>query len=448
MSPAAERVELAEWQQRELVGVHLSVADRELSEQLRGGSDAQLVVDDLHWGVRITARSWVGVVRFDAFEVSIVPKLAGHTPGLVSLLEFAADLDALKRNASRRTLPTADLGLFDLLALLLAEACEGILRGGILTDYVEREEELPVVRGRLLGDRQVLQRFGRLDRLICRFDEHEQDVPENQLLALALKVSAARIRDAGLRRRVYMLRDLFHEVCSPEALDLPATRSSLTYQRLNEHYRDAHALAWLILDGLRINDVLAVGSTGSFAFLIDMNVLFERFVHRLVGGILRPMPMRLHYQRRDASIIMNVSTNRSYSRVIPDLLIETTSSPITRLTLDAKYKLYDEHKLDPSDVYQSFLYAHAYGSGRGSTPPAAVLIYPSSRSTIRTTHLRVKNFRGVPAAELFVVGISIPEALDEVRRKVPGPATRTLLETITRAIDESGEILHGATQAI
>ena len=78
------------------------------------------------------------------------------------------------------------------LALLLAEECRRVVRAGLLADYIEREEDLPILRGRLLLDRQVLRRFGRLDRLECRHDEHERDILENRILAAALRACGRR----------------------------------------------------------------------------------------------------------------------------------------------------------------------------------------------------------------------------------------------------------------
>ena len=175
--------QLGEWQSRVIEGETLTAADQQLKQNLEAGEEGRLLVDELRTGVRITARSWVGVVRFERFEVRVVPKLAGDNLGLVEMIEFATGLDALRRASSARTLNAEGAGLFDLLALLFAEAVEVILRGGILADYVEREDELLVLRGRLLADQQMLRRFGQIDRLVCRFDEHEQDIVENQLLA-------------------------------------------------------------------------------------------------------------------------------------------------------------------------------------------------------------------------------------------------------------------------
>lgn len=167
------------------------------------------------------------------------------------------------------------------MALLLAESCEKIVRGGVFADYVEREEELPVVRGRLLGDRQILRRFGQVDHIICHFDEHDQNVAENQLLAGALAACGRRVGHESVKRRIRRLQAIFEEVCRADFLDLRGGHHQMEYHRLNEHYRDAHCLAWLALDGLGIRDLLGAGETRCFAFLIDMNSLFERFVSRL-----------------------------------------------------------------------------------------------------------------------------------------------------------------------
>src|SRR5262245_36225350 len=285
MSRTSARVptfEVAEWQTVLLDGQTLSDSDQRLKQDLEAGDEGRLRIDELRTGVRITARAWVGVVRFEHFEVRVVPKLAGDNLGLVEMIEFATGLDALRRSSSTRTLQAEGAGLLDLIALLLAEASEAILRGGLLADYVEREDDLPVVRGRLLADHQVLRRFGRIDRLMCRFDEHEQDILENQLLAAALGQCSTRVSHEAVKRRVRRQLAIFQEVCRPDEMDLEAARREITYQRLNEYYRDAHRLAWLLLDGLGTKDLLARGEPRCFAFLIDMSRLFEMFVYRLV----------------------------------------------------------------------------------------------------------------------------------------------------------------------
>jgi len=55
------------------------------------------------------------------------------------------------------------------------------------------EEEIPVVRGRLLVQKQILKRFGRIDRLECRYDEYLTDTVENRILLAALAACAKKV---------------------------------------------------------------------------------------------------------------------------------------------------------------------------------------------------------------------------------------------------------------
>jgi 5-methylcytosine-specific restriction enzyme subunit McrC len=427
--------ELAEWQNLLIEGQILTAADQRLKQELEAGEDGRLQVDELRVGVRVTASSWIGVVRFERFEVRVVPKLAGDNLGLVEMIEFATGLDALRRSSSARTLHAEGAALLDLLALLLTEAIEVILRGGLLADYVEREDDLPVVRGRLLGDQQVLRRFGQVDRVVCRFDEHEQDIVENQLLAAALGRCSTRVTHESVRRRVRRLLAIFQEVCRVAELDLEAMRDRIIYHRLNEHYRNAHALAWLLLDGLGTRDLLSAGKTRCFAFLIDMNRLFEKFVFRVLDRLLSGTGLRVHYQRGNRSIILDALTNRPYARVVPDVLIQAGAAGTTAcVAVDAKYKLYDERKLGSGDVYQSFLYAYAYGGASSRIFPTAILVYPSSTRSIRSVRLRVQSVQTLAAAEIFALGLSIPDTLSEIKGEIRGPATRGIIEAIRHSL--------------
>src|SRR5690606_19593817 len=148
--------------------VSLTAADRELVKRIGEGGDRRLQIDELRTGIRIQTRSWIGVVRLESVEIRIAPKLAGDHLGLVRLLEVVSSLDRLQRLDGDPSIEAAGDNLLDLLSLLFAEATEKVLRRGILSGYQEYEEDLAVVRGRILGDRQILKRHGRLDRIICR----------------------------------------------------------------------------------------------------------------------------------------------------------------------------------------------------------------------------------------------------------------------------------------
>ena len=239
-----------------------------------------------------------------------------------------------------------------------------------------------MVRGRILGDRQVLERFGQLDRIICRFDELEHDVVENQLLTAALQVASPRVTAVGLQRRISRLRGVLEPICDTDQLDLAAARAIVTYNRLNAHYETAHQLGWLLFDALGIDDLFVSGEARSFSFLLSMNQLFERFVTRVVEQVLPVARYRVTSQIPFRSVVWNVSSQRPYTNIIPDVVVERRGESDRRVAIDAKYKLYDERGFDQSDIYQTFLYAFALGAtASGGVPTSLLLASPGTAAS-------------------------------------------------------------------
>jgi 5-methylcytosine-specific restriction enzyme subunit McrC len=422
---------LREWKSGFQPGVVLSQKDRLLAERLGGGGEGRLVVEELRDGVRVHSSSWIGVVRFEHFEVRVEPKLAGDSLRVVQMLEATAGIDALRRNPGVRQLLAEGTDLFDLFALLLTDECERIVKGGLLQGYLEEEDDLPIARGRILWDRQVLQRFGRVDRLACRFDELRQDVTDNRLLAVALGLCGQRARNEKVARKARGLEFLFREVCDPEAFS-EEHLAELVYNRLNEHYRDAHSLAKLVLKARGTDDLLATGDHRCFAFLLDMNTLFEHFMEVALRFALGGKGLQVRFQQRNPFVVWDVTRQRSYTTIIPDFVIEPHEGPASRLTVDAKYKDYDGRRLDTSDVYQSFLYAFAYSGRTGQ--PRSLVIHPSENPSGSHRRLQIRTGPSGNDALLDIIGVYVPSLLEELRARRRGPHAEALAARVVEAM--------------
>ena len=398
---------MGEWQTLLVPDTVLTTADLVLVEELRTSS-GRVDIDELRDGVRFKSTSWVGVLSFTHFTVRIIPKLAGAHTGLVQMLAYTTGLNALQRKRAARQLHTEqDPNLFDLIALLFSEACHTVIRRGLLQDYVEVEADLPVLRGRLRVSDQIRKRFGRIDRLDCRFDDHLTDIRENQLLSAALTVCRLRVSDPTIRNRILRQHTLFEAACSPAHHPIEALTQPFHYHRLNSHYADAHHLARLILSASGINDLLAIGKTRTFAFLLNMNQLFEAFVGKLLAQLVGDR-YKVQTQARLSSIIWNKTENRSYASVRPDVVL--TDPDGQRLAIDAKYKRYDNKKLSTADIYQTFLYAYAF---QGQTPKAWV-IYPSDSAQLSVVDLGIRTVDKLVGAQIQAIGLPIPQMLDEL----------------------------------
>jgi 5-methylcytosine-specific restriction enzyme subunit McrC len=409
-------VQLTEWETgRQAPVAELTESDRQLATTLRQADGGRLLIDERRDGVWLSATSWVGVVRFAAFEIRVIPKLAGGNVGVVRMLDYALGVGALRRYESARELETLGDSLLELIAWLLGRACDGLVRDGLLSDYVAREETLHVLRGRLRLKDQVGRRFLQVDPLEVAFDEFETDIGENQILAAALEATRGLVRNETVQRLVRRQHAIFLEACDPSKTDGLTLLDEMTYSRRNEHYRYPHLLARLLLRRLAVRDLFTPGGTTSFAFLIDMNELFEAFVTKLADEALGRLGMRVHAQRRDPSIILDDATGKRYGTIIPDLLIEARrGDDLVRLPVDAKYKLYDQRRIDEGDIYQTFFYAFAYAAKSGpGTLARALILYPRAGAGTDSS-LRVETYLGQPTARIQAFGVDIDAALNAI----------------------------------
>jgi 5-methylcytosine-specific restriction enzyme subunit McrC len=99
--------------------------------------------------------------------------------------------------------------------------------------------------------------------------------------------------------------------------------------------------------------------------------------------------------------------------------------------------LYDERRLSSGDVYQSFLYAYAYGNTCGQSLPTALVVYPSSGGASQAVRLRIRSAQSLAAAEILALGLSIPGVLAEVTAQTQGPATNALTQGIQQGLGDT-----------
>lgn len=428
-----QREELSEYQSKNIKAeAPPTAADGRLAALLRGEGEhepARLAVRWLANGsVDISTTSWVGVARFSQLEVHILPKLAGGELRVLRMLEYALGVRMLRRLPAEHTLTPKGRDLLDLVCLLLAEETQALLRDGLLRDYRETHDALPVLRGRLRHRAQYLRRFGQLDRLECDFDEYDSNTPDNQLLAAALDAARRHAKDRDIRFTAVRLGGLLLEACEPPTTDADWYEHTIRYTRRNAGYRPAHELAKLLLRELAFDDLFNSSGDGVTSFLINMNYVFERFVLRLVTeAFAESDTVQVSPHSRLKAVIRNDDTGHTHSTIDPDLVIEHEPTGV-RVPIDVKYKLYDSRKVAVGDIYQTFLYAFALGKGELHR---SGIIFPAS-STVTGPTLSVRQLEGPISAKIAVLGLDIPKTLDLLQ----GPDRPRLLATTRAAVEQ------------
>lgn len=320
-----------------------------------------------------TPGSVIGVVTLDDLQIIIQPKLP--IDNVLFLISYSLDPSAWWDTPS--PLSTTD-DLVEALVPPFLHHLRSALGQGLLRGYVPTDDALDVVRGRIRFGDQIAQRFGRVPPIEVSYDEFTEDIVENQVLAAATDhLLRLRLRNERLRDDLRVARREF--VGITRLLDL-RTIDDIQWSRLNSRYRPAVNLASVILRGLGLD--LKKGRSPGTAFLVDMNKVFESFVHIALQEALgldeRTFP-------RGCSRRPLYLDERDRVRLRPDLSWWHGQHCV--FVGDVKYKRTDSGDGKHPDLYQLLAYATASGLEEG------LLIYAAGESEPTTHEVRLAGKR-------------------------------------------------------
>ena len=244
---------------------------------------------------------------------------------------------------------------------------------GLNRDYVDREETLTLLRGRLAIGRQIAARPGRSYPAECRFQEYSEDTPTNQVVKAAhdLLLRTPGLNRALTSRLMHRSRQAFGDVTSVgfRRADVP----KVAFNRLNRHWESAVRLAQMVLRQQSLRDER--GEVVGSGFTVDMNRLFERFIEATVQEAVTHGALSLEPQAtRQLSAAATTSEGLVVPavRMRPDLLLLAGQQPVA--VGDAKYKeLRRVGDWEHPDLYQLLAYCVRFGLDRG------LLIYAGKR---------------------------------------------------------------------
>jgi 5-methylcytosine-specific restriction enzyme subunit McrC len=364
----------------------------------------------------IQAAQHVGVVRLGHRTVQILPKMyrtsdavpeqqraQEATRNLLHLLAYAGQLPIREHEIA--PLVRRDSDWFEILTRLFASHLMEEWQRGASRSYQTVEAELPVLKGTWRIAEQ-LRRPERKHIFSVAYDEFTADNPLNRIFRFVVERLWRLTRDANNRRLLGDLRQWMDEVTLlPSVTAADADSTLLT--RLNQRYAPLLNLARLFLDGGALQ--LAADDLTTFAFVFDMNRLFEAFIANFIrrhrDEILPPALQQcdMLVQSRGAACFLARMNGKPVFQLRPDIAFRDGSG--FPFLLDTKYKGLNAADttlgVSRNDFYQMYAYAHRYDC------PRVLLLYPQTTAT--PTALR-RNFNlAVSNAIIEVATIDIRE---------------------------------------
>lgn len=304
------------------------------------------------WG-RVKLQQYCGILNFDNQDFYILPKIANHNDEqnlniFIYMLMYAYDVKLMNENTSLSENLKSN-NIVEVFVQMFASGLLNELKKGIYKQYLTQQDNLPVLKGKYLINENLKYNFSK-NRIYCEYDEFSPNNELNQFFLYAVKFLQKFVKDKKLLKQCELI---FDEV---EYQQLDINRLNVHFNRLNQRFKTSFEIAILLL-----KQSIPLFSQGkkSFAFLFDMNVLFEKFIARAVKEL-------------DNSVKIQNKDDFNDLILKPDIILENQ-------IIDTKYKKITAlNDIKQSDKLQAFAYGVNYKVNN------VMLLYPKHLDELNT----------------------------------------------------------------
>lgn len=333
----------------------------------------------------LVARQMVGMVATKGCSLEILPKVdpdenagkdvAAVRNQLVRMLDVAL---GLKLDLGRSS--EIDRQKHTLLEILIRAFADKLLdevRRGLPRQYVQCEDDLPALRGRMDVTRQFTRNAIRPDKLACRFDQMEADTPLMRIMHATVVYLGRYAQQINTRRKLDELRFVLADIPLVSAGRLPWKQVQI--DRTNRRWESLFRLANLLMQRDWQATHYSTKAPEGLTLLFPMNDLFEKYIAALLRKALINSGVEVIDQGGYLTCLGTFTGKHLYSgntfRTKPDLILRRDGKMIA--IIDTKWKRLGRNLVGPtdgvsqSDVYQLMAYARLYPTSD------LMLLYPA-----------------------------------------------------------------------
>lgn len=167
--------------------------------------------------------------------------------------------------------------IHNLFAAILAKGIGQQLKQGLYREYINKTDDLTVMRGKINISNMVNNKISHKQVLSCDYDE----LSENNLLNQILKTTAILLikhRKVSSEYKDTLKKEMLFFVNVDTTDPLSVCWTSIRFQRNNQNYRMLISICQLILEGMLLTNDLGEHKLASFVDEQRMCRLFEKFI--------------------------------------------------------------------------------------------------------------------------------------------------------------------------
>lgn len=335
-------------------------------------------------GKYLQAKSYIGTIQtISGFTLEILPKTVGKRLEeerkqeiekskqiFMKLLHLLYKLPNYKNINSANFERLKDLDIFEIFITMFLDEVGIIIKKGIKSDYIQQEDNLFYLKGKLLISEQIKRNTIHKERFFVQYDDYNQNRAENRLIKSTLQLLLKLSSNYDNIRRIRQYNEHMNWVNL--SMNVDNDFRAVKIGRGMEHYKNA--LIWSKVFLKKESFSSFSGDTVAFAILYPMEKLFECFVEWWLEKTYK----HLQIEAQNGEVIfVTKEDNTKLFGVRPDFLIKKNSQVIC--VADAKWKLIESDKdFSQNDFYQLFAYKHIFKEKEKCDKLALRIFYPKS----------------------------------------------------------------------
>lgn len=346
----------------------------------------------LDWNV-LKSQQYCGILNFGNEDYYLLPKIANNNNEenlgiFIYMLMYAYDIKLENKDiASCKNHKTENI--LEVFIQMFASNLFKEFKRGVYREYITEQDNLTTLRGKYLINENL--KFNHIkNKIYCEYDEFSMNNQLNQFFLYAVKTLLKYTKNKKLLKQCELVLD------ETEYKTFDINNLHVHFNRLNNRFKDSFEFALLLLNK---SIPLFAKDKKSFAFLFDMNMLFERFVGKMIKEL------------EPATLLQSCDT---YGDLIlkPDIIVKD-------LIIDTKYKkLGAKNEIKRDDKFQMFVY------GKNYSIKNTMLLYPKHLEHFdydlilgekgEEVNMKVKSL------DLWFDGCEYKQYIEEIRKRIGG----------------------------
>jgi len=339
---------------------------------------------------KLKAKQYCGIINYDNTDYYILPKIANHDNDtnlniFIYMLIYSYDLKVHNEDLSN-SLNLKSNNILEVFIQMFAKNLFAQFQKGTYKEYITEQDNLTTLRGKYLINENLKYNFTN-SKIYCEYDEFSEDNELNQFFLYAVKILMKYTKNKKLLKQCELV---LNEVTQRE---FDIEKVNIHFNRLNNRFKESFEFALLLL---KKSIPSFIKDKKGFAFLFDMNDLFELFIGKLYKDIDKST--KLQYTEKFGSLQLK-----------PDIIIH-------EIIIDCKYKIIDNKKASREDRYQMYVYANNFRNIKST-----LLLYPKHLDVMNQNMTLGNNDNKV---ELKISSIDLDfdggydEYIDEIKKRL------------------------------